>query len=164
MAPALLVTRRLEGLGDGSSELESFRAYALAFEAGYESDDWNTVDAHLTDDALWVVAGAPPPFGGVSQGREAILRAIKESCDNFDRRFDVREPRIVDGPTRIPGGVHFTWIVTYRRHDLPPFELHGEEWDFFRDSKLEFHREKFTNLSEAVEYLKRHSGNLLPER
>ena len=164
MEPAPLASRRLEGLGDGSPELESFRAYALAFEAGYASDDWKTVDAHLTEDALWVVAGAPPPLGGVSQGREAILRAIKESCDSFDRRFDIRDPRIVHGPTRIPGGVHFTWVVTYRRHGLPPFELHGEEWDFFRDGKLEFHRERFTNLPEAVEYLKSHSGSLLPAR
>jgi hypothetical protein len=163
MEPALF-TRRLEGLGDGSSDLESFREYALAFEAGYASDDWKTVDAHLSDDAVWVVAGVPPPLGGISQGRPAVLRAIKESCDYFDRRFDIRDPRIVDGPTQIPGGVHFTWIVTYRREGLPPFELHGEEWDFFHDGKLDFHREKFTNLPEAVEYLKRHSGGLLPAR
>jgi len=148
-----------------SSEIfDSFKAYALAFEKGYASDDWKIVGDQLTQDAVWAVDGVSPPIGGVVQGHESVLRAIQKSCDGFDRRFDLREPRILAGPTPIPGGVHFTWVVTYRRKGLPPFELRGEEWDFFRDGKLEFHREKLANVADGLDFLKRHAKELLPVR
>ena len=57
-----------------------------------------------------------------------------------------------------------SFVVTYRRTGLPPFELRGEEWDFFRDGKLEFHREKLANVADGLEFLKRHAKELLPMR
>ena len=147
-----------------SQTIACFGAYALAFEKSYAADDWKVVGDQLTQDAIWAVEGAPPPFGGVAQGHAAVLQAIQQSCSSFDRRFDLREPRIVAGPTPIPGGVHFSFVVTYRRTGLPPFELRGEEWDFFRDGKLEFHREKLANVADGLEYLERHAKQLLPMR
>jgi hypothetical protein len=146
-----------------SETTQAFQKYALAFEAGYASRDWKaTVGPCLTDDHVWLVEGAGPPAGGLTQGRDAVLEAIRRSCDFFDRRFDVRAPQIVDGPTPIPGGIHMTWVVTYRRDGLPDFVLRGEEWDFFADGKLEMHREKLHNVPEAMAFLARHAKELLP--
>jgi len=147
------------------SASQAFLSYAAAFEAGFAADDWKLVAASLTDDVVWTVGGVPPPVGGVYQGRADVLRAMKQSCDSFDRRFDVREPRIVDGPTPLPGGgVYFTFVVTYRRAGVPPMDLHGEEWDFFRDGKLEFHREKLWNIPELLALVAEHDAALLPAR
>jgi hypothetical protein len=144
---------------------QAFYAYAMAFEQGFASRDWKaTVAPRMTDDTVWIVEGAPPPAGGLSQGLEPVLDAIRKSCDSFDRRFDVRDPHIVEGPTPIPGGIHMTWIVTYRRDGLPDFVLRGEEWDFFRDGKLELHREKLHNVDEAMAFVTRHADALLPAR
>jgi hypothetical protein len=146
-----------------SSELKAFQAYAMAFEAGYASGDWKgTVGPCMDDDVVWSVAGVAPPFGGVWQGRDDVLGAIQFSTDHFDHRFDAREPRILEGPTAFPGGIYMRWAVTYRREGLPPFELLGEEWDFFRDGKLELHRERFANPDETLAYLKRHGSELRP--
>lgn len=144
--------------------LSAFYAYAQAFEAGYAADDWQIVDRQLSDDIGWAVGGVAPPLGGVWHGRAATLQAIRQSCGSFDRRFDARQPRIVDGPRPIPGGVHFVFVVTYRRAGLPPVELEGVEWDFFRDGKLEFHRERLLNVPTLLQYLERHGAHLLPER
>ncbi|MGH7288655.1 MAG: hypothetical protein ACREI8_11625 [Myxococcota bacterium] len=144
-----------------SDAMQAFHTYATAFEVGFASRDWKaTVGPRMTADVVWSVAGAPPPFGGVWQGHDDVLGAILYSTDHFDRRFDAREPRIVDGPTEIPGGIHLRWVVTYRRAGLPPFELQGEEWDLFRDGKLEFHHERITNPADTLAYLGQHGEKL----
>jgi hypothetical protein len=145
----------------GKDAMQAFQAYAMAFEKGYESGDWKgTVGPCLTDDVVWTVSGAPPPLGGAWQGRDAVLATIRTSTEQFDRRFDAREPLIIEGPTLIPGGIHMRWVVTYRRDGLPPFELRGEEWDFFHDGKLELHRERMSNLDDAFAFLKQHGAKL----
>lgn len=141
-----------------------FFAFAQAFETGVASDDWSQVDRHMTEDVVWCVSGAPPPFGGVWSGSKHALEAIRESVDSFDRRFDVRAPRILVGPTPIPGGIHMTWVVTYSREGLPPVELRGEEWDFFRDGRLVFHREALHNAVELGLFVAKHDALLRPAR
>jgi hypothetical protein len=147
-----------------NARLDSFQAYATAFEEAFAADDWSHVDRHLTEDAVWSVAGAPPPFGGVWSGSKAVLDAIRTSVDGFDRRFDVRAPRILEGPTPIPGGIHMKWVVTYSRDGLPPVDLRGEEWDFFRDGKLEFHREVLHNALELGAFVAQNGAKLRPAR
>jgi ketosteroid isomerase-like protein len=145
----------------GSDVMQAFQKYAMAFEAGYASGDWKgTVGPCLADDVLWTAPGAPPPFGGVHHGHDAVLDQIRATTEAFDRRFDAREPRIVEGPTEIPGGIHMSWAVTYRRDGCPPLELLGEEWDFFHDGKLELHRERIWNLEESAAYLRKHEAKL----
>ena len=145
--------------------VRSFEKFALAFEESFAANDWSAVEACATDDVVWVVAGAPPPIGGAWEGREKTLGAIRASVDGFDRRFDLREPRALEEPTPIPGGgVHLRWVVVYRRDGLPPLELHGEEWDFFRDGKLEFHRERIANAGEVIDFLTKHGEKLRPPR
>jgi len=141
---------------------EAFFHLALAFEKGFAADDWRVLEPQFADDVVWIVADMPDPIGGVHRGAKATLGAIAASCDAFDRCFDARAPRILEGPTPIPGGVHLTWVVTYRRTGLAPFELRGEEWDFFRDGKLELHRERMENLADGLEHVRKHDKALLP--
>ena len=147
-----------------SEHTEAFFHFALAFEKGFAEDVWSVLEPTLADDVLWIVADMPEPIGGVHSGARATLAAIAQSCAAFDRRFDAREPRILEGPTPIPGGVHLTWVVSYRRAGLPDFELRGEEWDFFRDGKLELHRERMENLADGLEFIRKHDEALLPAR
>jgi hypothetical protein len=147
-----------------NDDVAAFVAYATAFEKSYADDDWSHVDRLTHDDVVWCAAGAPPPFGGVWTGRKDTLAQIRTSVCAFDRRFDAREPRIVTGPTPIPGGIHMTWEVTYRRAGLPDLPLRGEEWDLFEDGKLVLHREVIHNADETAAYLAEHGAKLLPAR
>jgi hypothetical protein len=147
-----------------AEQTEAFFQFALAFEKGFAADDWRLVEPQLADDVVWIVEGMPEPIGGVHRTAKTTLAAIAESCPVFDRRFDAREPRILEGPTPIPGGVHLTWVVTYRRAGLAPFELRGEEWDFFRDGKLELHRERMENVGYALDFVREHDREILPRR
>lgn len=146
-----------------SRSVEDLLRYAGAFEEAFAAHDWKILESHLTEDVGWSVHGAAAPFGGTCQGRDDVLAAIRESCSGFDHRFDLRTPELAEGPHVIPGGVHFTWVVTYARTGLPDFVLRGEEWDLFRDGRLEFHREKLWNGDEAYEYLALHGASLRPE-
>ena len=144
-----------------NDDVAAFLAYAESFEKSIATDDWSHVDRQTHDQIVWNVAGSPP-IGGVYAGREATMGAIRASVAAFDRRFDAREPRILVGPTPIPGGIHMTWAVTYRREGLPDFVLKGEEWDLFRDGKLILHREVIHNEAELFAYLAKHAAKLRP--
>jgi hypothetical protein len=147
-----------------SDSLADFGRFALAFEQSFANDDWSAVAEHVTDDLVWIVRGPHEPLSGAFVGRDAAIAAVDESCAAFDRRFDRREPRILAGPTPIPGGVHLTWEVTYSRDGVDPFVLRGEEWDFFRDGRLELHRERIHNTAELYDYLAKHGAALRPAR
>jgi hypothetical protein len=144
--------------------IEAFQRFAMAFESAFAQDRWSLVGEAMTDDVGWRVTGAPLPFGVSVSGRAAALAAIIESTEGFDRRFDRRLPKIVDGPTVIPGGVHFTWVVRYERDGLPPAVLYGQEWDLFVDGKLEFHTERLDNTAELLAYVRAHDQALRPRR
>lgn len=141
---------------------EAFVAFAEAFEVGFASRDWSPVDSLMADDVVWSLADLPEPVGGTHIGRRRAIDAIRLSTDTFDRRFDRREPKITDGPREIPGGIHMKWAVTYTRDGLPPFVLLGEEWDLFKDGRLEVHRERVHNLEEMWTYLAAHDAKLAP--
>jgi hypothetical protein len=147
-----------------NDDVAAFLAYAEAFEKSIATDDWSHVERQTHPEIVWNVAGAPPPFGGVFSGRGETLDAIRKSVASFDRRFDRREPRILVGPTPIPGGVHLTWAVTYAREGLPDCVLRGEEWDLFQGGRLVLHREVFHNAAEFGAYLAQHGAKLRPAR
>ena len=74
------------------STLSQFLAYAAAFEKAFESDDWSLVEPFFTEDAVYQV-GLPGTFGGLIEGRPAILDYFKRVLDAFDRRFATRAIR-----------------------------------------------------------------------
>jgi len=93
--------------------MERFTAYFLAFEDAYKSDDWSGVEPFFHEDAVYEV-GLPEPFGGVFEGRDAILAYFKRILDGFDRRFASRTVTGLEGPllegdaVRIRGRADYT--------------------------------------------------------
>ncbi len=139
-----------------------FFNYALAFESAVATDDWSSIEPYFTEDAVSEIQGTL--FPGWFEGRSAVLTAFKHSCDQLDRRFDFREPRLLELPERIDGGVHIRFVLTFRRNGVPPLDLKGEEWDFFRAERIERHVERFDNEDEVADFLTRYSAQLHPER
>jgi hypothetical protein len=145
------------------NHMKSFLTYAAAFEVAYESDDWKVVDDLLTDTISWVVEGVDEPIGGIFFRREAVIEAMRSSCNAFDRRFDVRIPAATETPVVIPGGVYFPFAVTYQHPGLPDVSLRGLEWDFFVDGKLAMHREIILNADEVLAFVADHDKKLRPQ-
>jgi len=52
--------------------------------------------------------------------------------------------------------------VMYSRAGIGSFVLRGQEWDLFRDGKLQMHRENLHNVDERWPYLARHDADLAP--
>jgi ketosteroid isomerase-like protein len=93
--------------------LERFGDYFAAFEEAYASDDWSVVEPFFHDDAVYEV-GLPEPFGGIFEGREAILAYFKRILDGFDRRFTSRKvsalapPQVEGEVVRVRGRADYT--------------------------------------------------------
>lgn len=142
------------------SALVHFLNYALAFETAYFTNRFEVLEPYFTEDAISEIHSTQ--FPGKCEGRKAVLLAFRDSCNKIDRRFDRREPRFTIPPKIIDGGVYFKFIITYYRDGLPPLNLEGEEWDYFRDNRIERHVEKFSDKNEIVEFLTNYSEQLLP--
>ena len=140
-------------------ELSSFINYAKAFEIGYATKNWAVVDALLTDDIVWAVAGTKSKVGGAFEGRKDVVEAINYSTNTYDRRFKLRVPH-ADSQLVIPHGVYFPFTVTYTSEGLQPFVLRGEEWDLFRNGKLCMHYEILHNADELEAYIAEHEAKL----
>src|SRR5689334_21327509 len=97
--------------------IERFHAYAAAFEAAYESDDWSLLEPYFTENATSELNGAQ------TDGRPAVLASFRDGVSMFDRRFDSREMQITEGPAIEGGRVHIKTVNRYERATLPPIEV-----------------------------------------
>lgn len=136
--------------------LARFHAYAAAFEAAFESDDWSVLEPFFTEDASNELNGARV------EGRPAVLQAFHDSVSMFDRRFDRRALRFVEGPVVEDGVVHLKTAVRYERRGLPALEVLGEEWFHFAGDHIRRHVDQVLNLDEVMGYLGQHGEGLRP--
>lgn len=118
------------------SVTDRFLEYAEAFEKAFRSDHWSAVAPFFTEGAVYETIAAPP-FGALHEGREAILKSFKESVDTFDRRFDVREVKLVEGPEEREGVVWVSWRATFRVEGAPDLVLEGEERAWFDGDRID---------------------------
>jgi hypothetical protein len=138
-----------------------FLNYALAFETAYFTRDWKVIEPYFTEDGVSEIQGTL--FADRSEGRKAVLAAFKNSCDQFDRHFDSREPRFLQFPILVDGAVYVKFVITYRQDGFPPLNLEGEEWDYFRGDRITRHIERFSNEGEVSEFLAQYSKQLFPD-
>lgn len=103
--------------------MESFFAYAMAFEETYDDDDWTRLERFFAPDAVYEVRGGALACRLV--GPQAILRGLKKSLDGFDRRLGKRTLDVVDGPHEEGDAVSVGWTATYAKAGAPPFVLRG---------------------------------------
>jgi hypothetical protein len=141
--------------------LTLFLNYALAFETAYFTHEWKVIEPYFAEDAVSEIQGTL--FRDRAEGRESVLAAFKNSCDQFDRHFDSREPRFLQSPTIVNGAVYVKFVITYRKHGFPSLKLEGEEWDYFQGNHIVRHVERFSNEGEVSEFLAHYSRQLFPE-
>ena len=134
--------------------LSRFHAYAAAFETAFASDDWSVLEPFFTEDA------GNELNGGRVEGRPAVLQAFRDSVAMFDRRFDRRALRFVEGPVVEDGVVRLRAVVRYERRGRPALEVLGEEWFHFAGDRIRRHVDQVLNLDEVMGYLGRHGDGL----
>jgi hypothetical protein len=136
--------------------LACFHAYAAAFETAYHTDDWSLLEPFFTADATSELNGARV------DGRPGVLRSFREAVAMFDRRFDSRTMRLVEGPEIADGVVRIKTLGRYERASLEPLELVGEEWFHFEGDRIKRHVDVVLNGAELMGYLARHADALRP--
>jgi hypothetical protein len=124
--------------------IERFGAYAMAFEQVMTSDDWSAIEPFFTEDAVYET-NAVAPFDGHWEGRAAVLKALKDSLDGFDRRCASRTPEIVEGPVEKDGGVWIRFRVVYALDGAPDFVLEGEETARFEGDRIRHLADHYTD-------------------
>jgi len=114
--------------------MERFLAYAEAFEATYEDDDWTRLEPFCAPDLVYRVVGSPS-WDCVVEGRTQVFAAIRRFLDRFDRRY---------ARTLIPGAVlsvtdeavHVSGSAEYRLGDSDALSLEIELLTEFRDGRI----------------------------
>ncbi len=105
------------------SPLESFIAYANAFEETFIDDDWSRLERYFAEDAIYEVVGGA--MACRIQGRPAIFAGLKKSLDGFDRRVDGRVVQVTSEPKVAEDSVSLQWSVTYSKEGAPDYVLEG---------------------------------------
>jgi len=112
-----------------------FLEYATAFEQTYRDDRWERLREYFSEDAVYSVAGGPP-FAGRWEGREAVIRRLRESVDEFDRRFEERVIEDIGGPRLEQDCVSIDFTVRYCSPGRPDLRIEGSERAVFRDGQI----------------------------
>jgi ketosteroid isomerase-like protein len=140
-----------------------FVNYAIRFEQAYADDDWTLLEPFFTEDAAYVVTGAPA-LTGTHEGRAAVLGHFRGSIGGFDRRFGRRAVEATDGPYEKDGAVKMPWVATYSAPGAPDLRMEGESTAHFRGGKI--HRLEDHIPTEAGErmlrWLSEHGSKLRP--
>jgi hypothetical protein len=141
--------------------LARFADYASTFEKVFENDDWSLLDPFFSEDAVYEIVAAPP-LGGRHAGREQVFRALRESLDGFDRRFDSRELEILEGPRLEDGKVWLSWRATYRVAGAPPLVMEGEERAWLEGSRISRLEDRFSEETQqrVPAFLAEHGSRL----
>ena len=139
-----------------AQRLARFHAYAAAFETAYETDDWSVLEPFFTEDATSELNGAQV------DGRPGVLRSFQDAVAMFDRRFDSRTMRFIEGPEIADGVVRIKTLGRYERAGVEPLELVGEEWFHFEGDRIKRHVDHVLNVADVMNYLARHADALRP--
>jgi hypothetical protein len=147
----------------GPSDLERFFAYVRAFEQAYWSDDWSLLAPHWREDGVHRVHGAAP-LGADDRGAAAAIAGLRASVHGMDRRFDLRLPEIVAGPSLRDGGVWMRFALTLRRAGLPELRFEGDHLVRFAEGRIALVEERVEpGAGERVSaYLAEHHARLRP--
>jgi steroid delta-isomerase-like uncharacterized protein len=145
------------------SDLERFLRFALDFEVAFWSDQWSLLAPHLADDACHVVHAAGS-LGADDRGRDAMIAGLRASAHGMDRRFDVRIPEVLAGPTTRPDGVWMRYALRLRRAGLPELAFEGEHLARYRGGRLVAIEETLVRgTGERVDaFLREHDAALHP--
>jgi hypothetical protein len=145
------------------TDLEHFLRWAFGFEAAFWSDDYTALGPLLAPGALHV-AHAQGLLGTHDAGADAFLAGLRSSVHALDRRFDVRIPEILAGPTTRPDGVWMRYALRLRREGLPELAFEGEHLTRYEDGRIVAIEETLPpGTGERVDaFLREHDARLRP--
>ncbi len=146
------------------TNLDAFKAYADAFEVAYLDSDWSPVSAYFHPDAVYETV-ALEPFAETIRGREAVMAYFVRILEEFDHRFDSREPVITEGPAQeADGSVVTRYDLTYRLNGAPDLRMRGIETARYRDGLI-IHLENALpeeTTEEMMRWMAQHAAKLPP--
>ena len=142
-------------------DIERFMTYAAAFEKAYESNDWSIVEPFFHEDAVYEV-GLPAPFGGVFEGRDAILAYFDRVLNGFDRRFATRTVSLLDGPSEKEGSVWILGRAAYTAEGVPDLVFDLEELATFDGDRIRRLEDRYGSEAAKIagDYLAAHTTAL----
>ncbi len=103
--------------------VDIFEAFAAAFEAAVDDDDWSRLAPYLAEDATYWNVGGPDPQ---CKGRKAILAFLKTDVANNDRHFDTRTLVALAPPTAKGNRLSRRWRCTYTLAGARDLVIEGE--------------------------------------
>ena len=125
------------------SNIPQFLAYAAAFEKAYEDNEWSALEAFFSEDAVYEI-GLPILGAERCDGRDAILAWFEDVLDRFDRKFESRELKPLDGPKEENGEVWLHGAAIYRAEGVPDFALELEETIRFEEGLIVHLEDRYT--------------------
>lgn len=125
------------------SNIPRFLAYAAAFEKAYEEDEWNALEEFFSEDAVYEI-GLPLLGAERCDGRDAILSWFPDVLDRFDRKFDSRELKPLEGPREEGDEVWLRGAAIYRAEGIPEFVLVLEETVRFEEGRIVHLEDRYT--------------------
>jgi len=145
------------------SDLGSFYEYVQAFELAYLSDDWSLIQPFFADDARHVVTDGGP-HDRDDRGAADIVAGFRQAVRDYDHRFDMRLPEIIDGPVTRDDGVWMKFRLTMCRRGLPDLTIEGEHLTRYEDGKIVAIKERvFDGAGDSAgSYLVTHAAELRP--
>lgn len=144
--------------------LDHWKSWIAAFDRACQTDDWTPLAAFLTEDVVYIVAGAP--FACEVRGRDAVIAAFQKSIGNFDRKFDERHWRGVGVRVWAPNAITGRAQGRYRMAGKPEliFSAYGH-W-YYRGDKIclmtDIYDLSEQDVIEALEWLGMHGEGLDP--
>jgi hypothetical protein len=147
------------------SDVERFARYAADFEKSYATDDWSHVEPWFHEDAVYEV-GLPEPFGGVFEGRDAILAYFPRILNALDRRFATRTITLLDGPRIEDGAVWILGRADYTAAGVPDLGFELEELATFDGDRIRRLEDRYDaeNVKAMLEWLDSHAETIGIER
>ncbi len=145
------------------SQCSEFIHHTLIFEQAFITDDWSLLEPFYSADAIHTVLDGGP-LACEDIGPAAIARGLGRGVHVVDRRFDVRIPQIIEGPTVREDGVWMRFRLTFRRAGLPELNIEGEHRTVHRGGRIVEFREVLAPGHGAMTetYLREHDAALRP--
>jgi hypothetical protein len=140
------------------TNLETFLAYAAAFEQTYADDNWQRLEPFFAEDATYEVSGLPAACK--LSGRDQILRGIKKSLDGFDRRMSSRQIIPTAPPSETGNAVTLRGLVRYQREGVAPVELQATIVAELEAGKIRHMHDAFTLDGVAMTWLRTNAADL----
>lgn len=141
-----------------------WKDWIAAFDAACATDDWAPLAKYLTDDVVYIVAGAP--FACELRGRDNVIAGLRKSVRGFDRRFDLRVWEGVGVKSWGTEAITARAKGTYRLQGKPALSFAAKGSWYFRGNQIclmtDIYDLSEVDTLEALHWLSQHGEGLDP--